>query len=67
MATGAVKYFNIQAGKGMLAQDGDQDIPVDTNDLAGVGADQLRPGQRVEFSIAVDDEGNPKAVNVRPV
>jgi cold shock CspA family protein len=35
-------------------------------DLVGVGADQLRPGQRVEYSIETDSQGNAKAINVRP-
>lgn len=65
MAMGAVKFFNIQSGKGMLSQDGGDDLPFDHTALVGVGGDQLRPGQRVEFSIETDSEGNAKAVNVR--
>jgi cold shock CspA family protein len=67
MAAGTVKYFNLQTGKGMLSQDGGEDVPADTSELVGIGADQLPPGRRVQFSIEVDGEGNAKAVNVRPV
>jgi cold shock CspA family protein len=66
VATGTMKFFNIQFGKGMLTRDGGKDVPVYHTELS-VGADKMRPGQRVEFSIVIDDEGNAKAVNVRPV
>jgi cold shock CspA family protein len=65
MATGTVKYFNIQSGKGMLTQDGGADVPFDYTALISVGGDQLRSGQSVEFAIEPSWEGIATARDIR--
>jgi len=52
MATGKVKFFNVQKGFGFITpDDGDQDVFVHISAVQQSGLPELREGQTVEFQI----------------
>ena len=63
MPTGRVKFFNAEKGFGFLSNDEGEDVFVH-RDALPAGMTELRPGQRVEFSIVSGRKGN-QAMQVR--
>lgn len=59
--TGRVKWFNPQRGYGFIVRDKGNDVYVNAREL--MNADDLRPGQVVEFEIEETSRG-PRAVHV---
>ena len=65
MATGTVKFFNIEKGFGFITPtNGEKDVFVHYSNLAGDGYKSLDEGQQVEFDVAQGRKG-PEAQNVR--
>ncbi len=62
MPTGKVKWYDADKGFGFLSQEGGEDVYVRSSALPD-GADALRQGQRVEFSMAAGRRG-PQALTV---
>ncbi|KXO89258.1 cold-shock protein [Tsukamurella pseudospumae] len=62
MPTGKVKWYDTDKGFGFLSQEGGEDVYVRSSALPD-GADGLRQGQRVEFSMAAGRRG-PQALTV---
>lgn len=69
MATGVVKWFNLDKGYGFIAPDGGgQDVFVHMSAVERSGLRGLREGQAVSFEVETDPrKGKPNAVNIRPV
>jgi cold shock protein len=65
VATGTVKWFNLQKGYGFIEQAEGKDVFAHVADLAD-GVSTLTEGQAVEFEVTEGKKG-PQAVNVRPV
>lgn len=57
MPTGKVKFFNAEKGFGFISYDEGDDVFVRREALPE-GVTELRPGQRVEFSIVSGRKGN---------
>ncbi len=67
MATGTVKFFNVEKGFGFITpSEGDKDVFVHYSNISGDGYKSLDEGQRVEFDVANGRKG-PEAQNVRAV
>lgn len=49
---------------GFIARDGHDDLFVHYSDIASEGFKTLQKNQKVEFSLGVNREGRPKAVDV---
>ena len=65
MATGTVKFFNVNKGFGFIAPDGGaKDVFVHVSALEAAGMRSLAEGQKVSFDIQPDARGS-KAVNLR--
>ncbi|WP_461167644.1 cold-shock protein [Tsukamurella serpentis] len=62
MPTGKVKWYDTDKGFGFLSQEGGEDVYVRSSALPD-GAEGLKPGQRVEFSMAAGRRG-PQALTV---
>ncbi|BDH55835.1 cold-shock protein [Tsukamurella sp. PLM1] len=62
MPTGRVKWYDTDKGFGFLSQEGGEDVYVRSSALPD-GADGLKQGQRVEFSMAAGRRG-PQALTV---
>lgn len=60
--TGKVKWFDADKGFGFIAQEGGEDVHVRSSALAA-GVTALKPGQKVEFSVA-DGRRGPQALQV---
>ncbi|MBK8545671.1 MAG: cold-shock protein [Caulobacteraceae bacterium] len=69
MATGVVKWFNMQKGFGFIAPDeGGADVFVHVSAVERSGLTGLKEGQAVTFEIENDPRKNkPSAVNIKPV
>ncbi len=69
MATGVVKWFNMQKGFGFIAPDeGGADVFVHVSAVERSGLTGLKEGQAVTFEIENDTRKNkPSAVNIKPV
>lgn len=65
MATGKVKWFNIQKGFGFIVQEDKKDLFVHFKDVLG-GIDSLQENDNVEFEVAEGRKGL-QAVNVKKV
>lgn len=60
--TGKVKWYDVEKGFGFLSQDDGEDVYVRASALPD-GVEALKPGQRVEFGMAVGRRG-PQALKV---
>ncbi|MEQ1817862.1 MAG: cold-shock protein [Terricaulis sp.] len=69
MATGVVKWFNMQKGFGFIAPDeGGADVFVHVSAVERSGLTGLKEGQAVIFDVENDPRKNkPSAVNIKPV
>ncbi len=56
MPTGRVRFFNAEKGFGFLTTEDDEDVFVHISALPA-GTTQLRPGTRVDFSVAEGRKG----------
>ena len=64
--TGTVKWFDSKKGYGFIELEGSDDIFVHFSDIEGEGYKLLKDGQKVEFEVAKDDQGE-KAKNVKAI
>ena len=65
MATGLVKFFNIQKGFGFIApSDGSRDVFVHISAVERAGMNTLREGQRVSYDV-VTERGKQAAGNLQ--
>ena len=62
--TGTVKWFDAKKGYGFIELEGSDDIFVHYSDILDEGYKSLKDGQKVEFEIEKDDQGE-KAKNVK--
>src|SRR5262249_18033210 len=66
MATGTVKFFNMQKGFGFIAQDGGgKDVFVHISAVERSGMSGLSDGQKVTFDLEKDRQGRDSATNLR--
>ena len=56
MPTGKVRFYDAEKGFGFLVKDGGGDVYVRSTALPA-GVTQLKPGQKVEFSVAAGRKG----------
>jgi CspA family cold shock protein len=63
---GTVKWYNGSKGYGFLSQENGDDVFVHFSAIVGEGSQNLRQGQRVEYSIEDSPKGV-QAVNVIPL
>ncbi len=63
MATGRIKWFNVEKGYGFIERDGEDDVFVHYTAIEMDGFKLLEQGDLVEFDV-VDDPKGPKAANV---
>ena len=65
MATGTVKFFNIQKGYGFIQpSDGSKDVFVHISAVQRSGLQSLVEGQQVSFEV-VTERGKPAAANLQ--
>lgn len=66
MASGTVKFFNMEKGFGFITPDeGGDDVFVHITAVKDAGLNDLKDGQRVNFETEPDRRGKgPKAVNL---
>ena len=64
--TGTVKWFDSKKGYGFIELEGSDDIFVHYSDILDEGYKLLKDGQKVEFEIEKDDQGE-KARNVKKI
>jgi CspA family cold shock protein len=66
MASGTVKWFNMQKGYGFIApDDGGQDVFVHISAVQQSGLPELREGQAVEFQIEAGKGGKTAATKLK--
>jgi cold shock protein len=65
MQTGTVKWFSTEKGYGFITPDEGDDVFVHYSAI--VGGVSLEEGERVEFEVETEANGERKAQNVRPV
>lgn len=65
MATGTVKFFNVNKGYGFICpEDGGKDVFVHITAVQSAGMDTLSEGQKLSFDV-VTDRGKSAAGNLR--
>ena len=65
MATGTVKFFNMQKGYGFIQpSDGSKDVFVHISAVQRAGMQSLVDGQKVSFEV-VTERGKPAAANLQ--
>ena len=65
MATGTVKFFNMQKGYGFIQpSDGSKDVFVHISAVQRAGMQSLVEGQKVSFEV-VTERGKPAAANLQ--
>jgi CspA family cold shock protein len=64
LATGTVKFFNVEKGFGFISQEQGDDVFVHFSNIQGEGFRSLAEGQAVEFEIGPGRKGD-EARNVR--
>ena len=64
--TGTVKWFDAKKGYGFIELEGSDDIFVHYSDILDEGYKLLKDGQKVEFEVEKDDQGE-KAKNVKKI
>ena len=57
MATGTVKWFDSKKGYGFIEVEGSDDIFVHFSEIQEEGYKSLKDGQKVQFEIQKDDQG----------
>ncbi len=68
MATGTVKWFNPRKGYGFIEEDGsDSDVFVHISAVQKSGLDQLKEGQKLEFTLEEQKNGKSAAENLKVV
>ena len=66
MATGTVKFFNVQKGFGFIApQDGSKDVFVHASAVERAGMEPLQEGQVVQYEL-IEERGKTAAGNLMP-
>jgi CspA family cold shock protein len=66
MATGVVKFFNVQKGFGFIApESGGKDVFVHISAVERAGLRGLADGQKVSFDLEKDQRGRESATNLR--
>jgi cold shock protein len=66
MATGTVKWFNMQKGYGFIGpDDGGKDVFVHISSVQQSGLPELREGQMVEFQIEIGKNGKAAATQLK--
>jgi cold shock protein len=67
MATGTVKFFNMQKGYGFIQpSDGGKDVFVHISAVQRSGMQSLVEGQKVSFEV-VTERGKPAAANLQAI
>ena len=66
MATGTVKFFNVEKGFGFISQEQGEDVFVHFSNIQGEGYRSLSEGQTVEFEVGPGRKGD-EARNVRVI
>ena len=64
--TGTVKWFDAKKGYGFIELEGNDDIFVHFSAIEEEGYKALKDGQKVEFEIQKDDQGE-RAQNVKKI
>lgn len=65
MATGTVKFFNVNKGYGFICpEDGSKDVFVHITAVQSAGMDTLSEGQKVSFDV-ITERGKTAAGNLR--
>jgi cold shock protein len=69
MATGTVKFFNVQKGFGFIQpDDGSRDVFVHISAVERAGLGSLNEGQKIEFELVTDRRnGKSSAENLKKV
>ena len=66
MASGTVKWFNMQKGYGFIGpDDGGKDVFVHISSVQQSGLPELREGQMVEFHLETGKNGKTAAANLK--
>ena len=68
MATGTVKWFNPRKGYGFIEpEEGDNDVFVHISAVQKSGLDSLNEGQKIEYTLEEQKNGNSAAENIKVV
>ena len=66
MATGTVKWFNVQKGYGFIRpNDGGNDVFVHISAVEQAGMDGLQEGQKLDYELEQGQRGRVSAINLR--